>query len=144
MRTTSIAHAAAAVVFAVFAATPAVAHADLIAPDQAACNGKILGDTCTLSGGGSGTCQSRDCDRTVKDADGGTVTIHRTCVECIGSGSGDSGADNGGTVKGGGCSVGGNAREAGGGTLLCGALGLTACAVVSRRQKRRAAAQTPR
>lgn len=88
--------ALAALAVAALVSAPA-ARADVPPPDTEACNGRTLGDTCTVPGGPSGTCQNSTCQRLDyanwnRDASSMPPTMNYACVRCLPAGaSGDAG-----------------------------------------------------
>lgn len=80
---------AVGILFASFLASPGVARADAIAPDEASCTGKAAGDACVTEGA-DGHCAAKKCNR-LDYSDGsppGTKVVD--CLVCVTGGVADA------------------------------------------------------
>jgi outer membrane biosynthesis protein TonB len=62
---------------------PAVAHADVIAPDEAACQSGKEGDVCDLDNGVKGKCAKAKCHRNDYSDGPPPKSITSDCLKCI-------------------------------------------------------------
>jgi hypothetical protein len=119
----------------------AVAAADVIPPEQAACQGMDAGDNCSGAGGSSaGTCQGTTCSKLTYYPDGGHGSTTYPCLECFAVDAGaaqDAGADaaGSGSAGGGGGSSGCSFGRAG---SLAGTFALALVVPALLRRRRRA------
>ncbi len=104
-----------------------IASADVIGPDEQACQGLVAGNACIAPSGGAGTCTAQ----TVRQgAPGSDVT--RIAVMCVANGNvdGSLGAETGPTNSSCGCAVPGHAPLRAGAVLALFGLAM----MVSRRR----------
>ena len=122
---------------------PSLASADVIPPEETACQGsKVKGDACTLATGGKGTCQDSTCTHLDYSRDASTPgSITSPCLKCL-DGSGEvpvaAGRDAGDAInpeKAGGCSL-APSSPAGRDLLALGFAGVFSALFLVRRRRR--------
>ncbi|MEI8259032.1 MAG: hypothetical protein WCJ30_25465 [Deltaproteobacteria bacterium] len=112
-------------------AMASVASADVIGPDEQACQGSAAGAACVTATGGAGTCTTRTVSQGNPAWD-----VTRVAVVCVANGNvdGSIGSDPG-PAPSRGCSVNGQVRHGAGAGAALALLGLAT--IVSRRRARR-------
>ncbi len=117
------------------------AMADVIPPEESACDGKSPGDACTPPSGGTcvaSTCSRLDYEHWDRDASATPPSVSYDCVRCSTSGpvdAGSSGTDAGTSDGGGGCSASG-AGSLGWAVTLASVLGVALLQIVRSRRRR--------